>query len=365
MDERVDSPRSDADAKFLGWQKTLSGELIPLYAVTVADHPSYRSTVSDVTLRRLRLRIPQTPSPYPEIEPSPWHNLGIGLNHPQTAREAIEIAGLDYTVAKKRIEVNSASRRYAYATVRTETGQVLGLVEDGYEPIQNREAFAFFDPLVGDQEAVYETAGVLGNGECIWILARLPGYIKVNGNDIVNKYFLLVNSHDGRSHVRAKLTPIRVVCNNTLTSTLQGEGEVQICQTPDAMQNGEQAVSLLGLSNSLCAQLDFIFNTMAAKKITEEQLREYVHALVPDNEEAENTARTEKIRNCVLQLHDSGRGANLSRGTLWGAFNSVTEYTDHMMLSDDLPRRLNSIWFGRGEQLKLKAFHLAERMMQA
>jgi hypothetical protein len=102
---------------------------------------------------------------------------------------------------------------------------------------------------------------------------------------------------------------------------------------------------------------------MASRKITEAQLREYVQALVPDNEEAENTARTENIRNSVLQLHDSGLGAHLARGTWWGAFNSVAEYTDHMMLGEDSATRLDSIWFGRGEQLKLKAFHLAQRMM--
>ena len=89
-----------------------------------------------------------------------------------------------------------------------------------------------------------------------------------------------------------------------------------------------------------------------------------MQALVPDNEEAENTARTEKIRNSVLQLHDSGRGAHLSRGTVWGAFNSVAEYTDHMMLGEDSTTRLNSIWFGRGEQLKSKAFRLAQQMMR-
>ena len=120
---------------------------------------------------------------------------------------------------------------------------------------------------------------------------------------------------------------------------------------------------MLVAANSLYERLEVIFNGMATKKITKEQLREYVQALVPDNEEAKNTARTEKIRNNVLKLHDSGRGADLARGTLWGAFNSVTEYTDHMMFAGDSNSRLNSIWFGRGEQLKIKAFHLAERMM--
>lgn len=365
MSEHTHPPSPNSDADFLGWQKTLSGDIFPLYIITVANHPSYHSTVGDAALRRLHLRIPRTPSPYPETGPSPWQTLGIELNHPQTAREAIEIAGLDYTVVKKRVDVKTASGQDSYATVRTDTGEVLGTVGDTYEPVQNSDAFAFFDNLVGTGEAIFETAGAIGRGERIWILAKLPGYIKVHGNDIVNKYLLLTNNHDGTAHVRVKLTPVRVVCNNTLTSALQGAGEVHIHHTPNAAHDLEQAATLLGLSNSLFEQLAVVFNRMATMKITEKQLRDYVQALVPDNEEAENNARTETIRNSVLHLHDSGRGAHLARGTLWGAFNSVTEYTDHIMSSGDSTTRLNSIWFGRGEQLKFKAFQLAERMMQA
>jgi phage/plasmid-like protein (TIGR03299 family) len=186
-----------------------------------------------------------------------------------------------------------------------------------------------------------------------------------HGNDIVNKYLLLINSHDGSLHIRMKLTPIRVVCNNTLTSALQGEGEVQFNHTPDAVRDLEQAVTMLGLSNSLYEKLDVMFNGMAARKIPDEQLREYVQALIPDNEEAQYAAKAETIRNRLLELHDSGQGAHLARGTFWGAFNSVAEYTDHLMSGEDQNTRLNSIWFGRGEQLKLKAFSLAQQMMRA
>jgi phage/plasmid-like protein (TIGR03299 family) len=357
---------SHSDAKFVGWQKTFSGRIFPLYTITAADHPSYQSTVTEATLRRLHLRVPQTLSPYPEIEPSPWHDVGVELNHPKTAREAVVMAGLDYTVViKPLIELKTGLKMDAYATVRTDTEDVLGFVNKRYEPIQNIDAFTFIDALVAENEAIYETAGVLGKGERIWILAKLPGYIEVHGNDIVNKYLLLTNSHDGRAHVRVKITPIRVVCNNTLTAALQGIGEVPISHTTSAVRNLEQAFTILALSQSLYEQLDVMFNNMAAKKITQKQLREYVQALVPDNEEAHNTARTEKIRSSVLQLHDSGLGAHLAHGTVWGAVNSVTEYTDHMMLSGGSSTRLNSIWFGRGEQLKVKAFRLAERLMQA
>ena len=358
-----DPSGSDSDANFLGWQESSSGELFPLFNIALADHPSYQSTVSEATLRSMGLRVPGTLSPYTEIIPSPWHTLGIELNHPKTARDAIEMAGLDYTVVKKPLKLKKDSKQDAYATVRTDTDEVLGFVSRSYKPIQNINAFMFFDALVADDEAAYETAGSLGKGERIWILVRLPGYIKVHGSDIVNKYLLLTNSHDGSSRVRVKVAPIRVVCNNTLTSALQGGGEIQITHTSNALWNLEQALTMLVAANSLYERLEVIFNGMATKKITKEQLREYVQALVPDNEEAKNTARTEKIRNNVLKLHDSGRGADLARGTLWGAFNSVTEYTDHMMFAGDSNSRLNSIWFGSGEQLKIKAFHLAERMM--
>jgi phage/plasmid-like protein (TIGR03299 family) len=363
MSKHTKPSDSDSDAKFLGWQGKISGELFPLFNITVTDHPLYQSTVSESTLRRLHLRVPRIPSPYPEIASSPWHDLGIELNHPKTARDAMEMAGLNYTVKKKPLKLKKGLKQETYVTVRTDNDDVLGHVKASYEPIQNIDAFTFFDTLVAENEAIYETAGFFGKGEFIWILAKLPGFINVHGNDIVNKYLLLTNSHDGSSQVRVKLTPIRVACNNTLTSALQGAGDIPIIHTPNIVRDYEQSTTILGLSKYLYEQLHVKFNSMASRKITEAQLRAYVQALVPDNEEAENTARTEKIRNSVLQLHDSGLGAHLARGTWWGAFNSVAEYTDHMMSGEDSAARLDSIWFGRGEKLKLKAFNLAKRMM--
>jgi phage/plasmid-like protein (TIGR03299 family) len=299
------------------------------------------------------------------VEPSPWHQLGTELANPATARDAIVAAGLDYTVVVKPMKEfvepdHTDDVPDCWVTVRTDTGEILGIVEEGYEPIQNREAFAFFDSLVDIDEAMYETAGTIGRGERIWILAKLPGFTKVQGKDIVNRYLLLSNSHDGSSLVRVKLTPIRVVCNNTLTAALKGTGEVQIQHTLNVSDDFTHALSLLGLANSMYGQLDAAFNRMALTKISDAQLLNYVKALVPDDEE--DNAKSQRIRNAFFELYESGQGADLSRGTLWGAFNCVAEYTDHKM-EGNAAARLKSIWFGRGEQLKLKAFQLAERMM--
>lgn len=355
---------ADCDATFLGWQKKMADDIFPLFNITIENHPLYQSTVSEATLRRLHLRVPRIPSPYPDTAAAPWHQVGIELDHPKTARQALQEAGLDFTVVTKSLGLKTGLNREVYATLREDTGDILGVANEDYIPIQNIDAFTFFDKLVAEDEATYETAGVLGKGERVWILAKLPGFMKIHGNDIVNKYLLLINSHDGSIQVRAKLTPIRVVCNNTLTAALQGAGDISIHHVPNTSRYLEQGFTLLSMANTLNAQLESLFNEMAAKRITAEQLRAYVQALLPDNEQGGNISRTGKIRESVLHLHDEGRGSYLARGTVWGAFNSVAEYTDHMMSDEDATTRLHSIWFGRGEQLKSKAFRMACRLMK-
>jgi phage/plasmid-like protein (TIGR03299 family) len=355
------------DVRFLGWQETLSRRVYPLYTILSAGHPLDKSTVSEKTLRENHFRVPRTPSPYPGVTPSPWHDLGTELDDPLTASEAVGFAGLDYTVVRKPMEGfvdrdTAADVSGRWVTTRTDTGDVLGIVGEGYEPVQNRDAFSFFDTLVADGTASYETAGIIGRGERMWILAKLPGFMSVNEDDHVNKYLLLSNSHDDCGSVRVKLTPVRVVCNNTLTAALQGAGEVHVRHTADGPENVKKALAVLALSTRLFDELDAVFNRMALTKVTDGQLLEYVKALVPDDGTGVDGAAAGRTREAVLNLYESGQGANLSRGTLWGAFNCVTEYTDHLMEADP-STRLESIWFGRGEELKLKAFRLAWRMM--
>jgi phage/plasmid-like protein (TIGR03299 family) len=301
---------------------------------------------------------------------SPWHRLGVRLPHLATSAEAMQVAGLDYQVDKKPLFCKPNGRTLvevprSFATVRRDTQSVLGLVGDRYTVLQNEDSFAFFDSLVGSGEAIFETAGVLGQGETIWLLAKLPGYIRIGRNDEVKKYLLLTNSHDGKSMVRAKLTPVRVVCSNTLSSALEGaEQEVRIRHTPSAVDRLAQAHKLLGLTNSLYQELDLIFNRMNAKRITERQLIQFVKELVPDNKDASFNTRTENIRSKILELNETGAGSEMSRGSLWGAYNAVTEYTDHVQHSTIPEKRLKSVWFGSGESLKLRAFDLARTWLK-
>lgn len=345
------------DAVFLGWQSIIDGEMIPLYTVMLEGHPLFHSTVSDVTLRKMHLRIPHTPSPYPSARPSPWHRIGIPLNHPATAREAVAGAGLDYTVVKEPLKPHLGTMQ-AWALIRTDTRKILEVVQDNLMPLQNKDAFAFFDPLMKELDATYEIAGTLGHGKDVWLLARLPGYIKVRSNDIVNKYLLFTFSHGERSCLRVKPAPIRAVCNNALAAVLHGTEESKTFYSQYAKENLIQIDALREWVDSVYSQLDAEFNRMALVEISDRQLMEYVKTLVPDGERPIASVETDEIRNAILTLHALGQGARLARGTLWGALNSVVEYTDHFVPGEDYEE------INRKEQLKLKACRLAAQTME-
>lgn len=305
----------------------------------------------------------------------PWHGLGTELANPATAEEAIKYAGLDFEVVKVPLFIypdSPISVPGQYATVRTDTNDVLGVVGERYNPLQNSEAFGFFDPLVDRDEAMYHTAGTLGKGERIWIMAKLPDYISVKG-DQVDKFVLLASSHDGSGSIIAKFTPIRVVCNNTLSAALAGKSDtVKIRHTRTMKDRLAEAHRVLGLSNKIYDQLDAIFNQMAETKITDEAMKTYIiNSLTPDNkseeEKEEMSTRLINITNRVIGLTEEGMGMNheATKGTLWGAYNALTEYADHhkVVRGDDANARLTSIWFGTSEFLKNKAFSLAVQML--
>jgi len=172
------------------------------------------------------------------VQEKAWHGLGQIVKDYPTSGEAIQYAGLDYEVAKSPlftkgsgiienagdIEIGSTELEVPdyFANIRTDNNTVLGVVGKDYHIVQNREAFSFFDAIVGGSEGIlYETAGALGNGERIFITAKLPDYIRVgNGDDVTEKYIFLTTSHDGSGSITAAFTPIRIVCQNTLNASL-------------------------------------------------------------------------------------------------------------------------------------------------
>jgi len=304
------------------------------------------------------------------INEVPWHGLGVKLNQPATAQEAIQAAGLDWRV--KKLPLFAGSKRIPvldkFAIIRKtvdlvqKTDPVLGVVGKEYTPLQNSQAFSFFDPIVGQDAAIYHTAGVLGQGERVWILAKLPGHIRVVGDDITEKYLLLSNSHDGKSSVQIKFTPVRVVCQNTLTLALNDGAAYRVTHHADIHQKLKQAHEMLGIINSKFDGLEQSFQAMSRVKMNSNRIAEYLATVYPDSSEPDKQVLVERDRSWSEYFFDQGRGNRMPgvAGSLWAAFNGVTEWQDHRKSRQNENQRLSSGWFGETARIKSRAFGVAQ-----
>ncbi len=304
---------------------------------------------------------------------TPWHGLGTKLEKPANAAEAISAAGLDYVVQlEPLITTNGIPVPKRKAVIRTDSNAVLGVVGNSYQPVQNHQCFGFLDAMVADGEIRYHTAGALGQGEKIWMLAKLPGEIRVKeSEDVTEQFLLLSNSHDGSSALRVFFTPIRVVCANTLGMAerkSRGHG-VSIIHKGDLEAKVAEAHEILGLAKTFYGNLDRRINRLAWHYPTRGQLETYFSMLYPDNPESKNQ-RSANIRKELFHLFEHGRGQNIpeTKLTTWAAFNAVTEFVDHHRSTrgrtdqEKASRRLESAWFGSGAKLKANAWTMAVEM---
>ena len=303
----------------------------------------------------------------------PWHGLGTRLDEPATAQEAITAAGLDYLAKLQAIQtVDGTPIPQRKAVVRSDSGGILGVVGNSYVPVQNHQAFGFLDAVVADGGLRYHTAGALGAGERVWMLAKLPDEIRVkNSDDITEKFLLLSNSHDGSSSLRVYFTPIRVVCSNTLAiaaSNGRGQG-VSIIHKGDLSAKVRQAQEVLGLAKQFYEGVEFQINRLASHYPSLRQLEEYFREVYPDAPEGESS-RTKNVRQEMLRLFEHGIGHDMPeiRHSTWTALNAVTEYVDYYRstrgttVSARASNRLESAWFGSGARLKERAWELALKM---
>lgn len=303
----------------------------------------------------------------------PWHRLGTRLEEPATAREAITVAGLEYLAELQAIQTcDGTPIPQRKAVVRSDSRDVLGVVGNSYVPVQNRQAFGFLDAVVADGSLRYHTAGALGKGERVWMLAKLPDDIRVkNSDDVTEKYLLLSNSHDGSSSLRVHFTPIRVVCANTLAiAARNGRGQgVSIIHKGDLVAKVHQAQQVLGLAKRFYDDAEEQIDRLARHYPSLRQLEEYFRQVYPDSPDGESS-RTKNVRQEMLRLFEHGIGHDMPeiRHTTWTALNAVTEYVDHYRstrgktTTERASNRLESAWFGSGAKLKERAWELALQM---
>lgn len=260
----------------------------------------------------------------------PWHGLGVSVEEAPTSKEAIELAGLNWKVESKPVfnENNEVIPGFI-ANTRNTDGKVFGIVSNRYNIVQNEDAFSFTDSLIGEGVR-YETAGSLREGKTVWLLAKLPErYIL---GDKIDPYICFTNSHDGFGAVKVCMTPIRVVCNNTLNFALNSASRMWSTRHIGDMQTKLQEAKItLFHADEYMKELNNTAEVLADKKVTEAEMEAIFDTIYPIKEDDSN-----RKKNNVLDLKENFfRCYNMEdiaqfKGTAWGVVNAATDLVAHV-----------------------------------
>ncbi len=299
---------------------------------------------------------------------TPWHGLGVQVPGDLAPIQMMDKAGLNWTVEKQSlITSEGASVLDKMALVRSSDQKVLDIVGKNWNPVQNETAFEFFNDFCATGGMEMHTAGSLKGGQVVWALAKVNDSFELFGGDKIESYLLFSNPHKFGQAIDVRFTPIRVVCNNTLTLSLnaQAKAGAAIKLNHKVAFDPEYAKQLLGLADLKMGQYKEMAEFLGSKKFTKDGVVEYFDGLFP------TLSKKERELADVVQLHelsDPGKrchelleeqpGANYAAGSFWSAFNAATYFIDHER-GTNADNRLTSAWYGQNKNLKLKALETA------
>jgi phage/plasmid-like protein (TIGR03299 family) len=264
-----------------------------------------------------------------------WHSLGQIVEGLATAKEAIEHAKIGWGVEQVPVYMEANGEMIEipgqFAVRRTDNNHPLSIMSARYTPIQNVEAFEFFDSVIGSGQAVWDTAGSIGGGRKVFMQAVLPGklFLKSNPDDVTEKRILFMTSHDGSTAMTGMITPIRVVCQNTMNAALKNHtNQFKVYHRKNYQAKANEAAKVLELAHAYFDDLQHVMNVLAEQEVTKTYVDGFITALIPSRKEDEEVAtRTENRRNEIESLFREGTG-NVGK-TRWDLYNAVTEYVDH------------------------------------
>tara|TARA_Y100000287_G_scaffold182947_1_gene181308 strand:- start:137 stop:1096 length:960 start_codon:yes stop_codon:yes gene_type:complete len=298
----------------------------------------------------------------------PWHGLGTKVEEELTPDQFQKVAGLDWTVEKQPLVTPSGVKvKNKEALVRTSDNTVLDVVGTGWNPVQNSEAFEFFHEycMTGDMEM--HTAGSLKDGQLVWALAKTKESFELFNGDVTENYFLFSNPHQFGKAINIRMTPIRVVCKNTLALSLSSTSDQMVTVNHRKAFDAEEVKEQMGIAREKMAQYKSMAAFLGSKKATGDNVIQYFNEVfgAPAKEKVDNvlpfTSRNAKL---AFENLNTQPGANFAQGTWWTAFNSVTHMTDHLQgRSND--GRLVSSWYGRNRKVKLNALDKALEYAEA
>ncbi len=263
----------------------------------------------------------------------PWHGLGTRVENSPTSEDALKLAGLDWEVIPKPLYVEGSPEPAEgfVANVRSTDNKILGIVSNKYTAVQNSAAFAFTDALVGTGEVQYETAGSLAGGKKIWLLAKLTGNHNILG-DAVEPYLLFSNAHDGSGAVRVAVTPIRVVCQNTLNLALNRAKRMWSTRHMGDMDTKMiEAQNTLNFSRDYMAKLAEEADLLSQYTLRKGEIEMILDAMFPIAEDATDRIRTtrEQSKDEILSLVEASDLQKFGKDNAWAFVNGVTDWAAH------------------------------------
>ena len=301
---------------------------------------------------------------------TPWHGLGETLEEAPTISEAIEQSGLNWEVGTKDLVTVDGQPVPARATYRKSDNSILGVVGPRYVPLQNKDAFEWFQPFVDAGECSLHTGGSLSDGQKVWVLAQLnrdPSEI-VSGDE-VQKFILLSNSHDGTTAIRVGYTPIRVVCVNTLAFAHSSKESalLRIRHTRSAQGKLDNVRDIMDNINAQFEATAEQYRFLASRDFNQHDVQKYVKVLLGVDKKAPEDIKT-RTQNILTEILATIEGPKQSmpgvRGTWWAAYNGFNEYLNYTK-GRNTNNRLESLWFGQNGTDNNKALQLATEFANA
>jgi len=285
----------------------------------------------------------------------PWHGLGKVIEDDAVkSAEALQLSGLDWTVEKvataQYIGVDEETGEKIwdetpneFSVQRSSDLKSVGKVKSRYNPLNNIDAFQFGDDLLDDADAHWITAGSLKGGSLVWMMAKLPEAIYINGmeDEAIQPYIMVSNSHDGSKAVEATVTPIRVVCNNTFTAALSGAKRTfKIRHTKNMSGKITEAKRTLGITHAYMAELEALGNNLVNQSFSSAEFDAFLESLVPTVELERELVASEKDKSIALtkalNKQDAIRSIRANKpdlqnvkNTKWGALQAVIDFNDH------------------------------------
>jgi phage/plasmid-like protein (TIGR03299 family) len=283
----------------------------------------------------------------------------------------LKAAGLDWTVDPVELFAEVGDKRLATghrALVRSTDQRVIDVITDDWNPVQNEQAFEFFNDFVAHGDMSMETAGSLKDGKIIWALAKVKeSFDLFGGKDRIDAYLHFTNPHQYGQSIDVRFTPIRVVCNNTLTLSLNQKSKNMVKVSHRREFDADQVKEALGVAKQKLAKYKYMAEFLSQKRYTNENVVDYFKRIFPvltTKQDSKKELSNSAERGLEIVKFDKQPGAEYGKGTYWELFNTVTYMTDHE-IGRSADARLTSAWYGANKNLKTKALETAVEMADA